>query len=486
MHHARSATETHINFTRHSPTQDNVQAHHTRSASDAPAVLRKKGTPRQAAESYVVNNDQYVEDGVPELLVANEEVSSPEAEISSGQQSPHTPLSEPPRHTLLSLPEGVDQHQEDDDDTRSRKELKDTSEEPESLNINIFTPPIGETPTPPLLGPTAFRPTSGSERNSLYNETARQSFDVPLAWIPGDQRTELENDTNAISENDEKTGNALRRLSASAFPEAVDDNRQSMITTATETTGPLPPGAWLGTPSIEAPDPIVEEPYDHDVTPGRGTPSLEPRQSTIISHSPHIVHPDLPINDKTHPSGPRRKSETGIVGVVSDTTPLTEADNVQIPPTESGQGNAPGKLESWVVVDPKPATSQPSSSTSRITAEAPFGQTEEKQVDGPAPESAPSATVLRFRDEAARPSTDDKSRPSSPNSRATTPSKSEDSPSRGGRSMLGRFLSRRGSRKGKGKSPNSDEGSDKEKGGKLKKSNSVLPTIKSGKRVSVD
>ncbi|KIJ45136.1 hypothetical protein M422DRAFT_67289 [Sphaerobolus stellatus SS14] len=473
-HHARSATESRVEIPAQSSPERTIQAAHARSASDTPTLLRKKGPPKPLTSSHHVKHGLNADESIPELLGADLAASSPE-EPSSGQQSPHTPLGDPPRHSLVSLPEAVD-HRDNQDDEDSKRE----SAAGFGGNVSSNVPDMA---TPPLLGPTAFR-RSGSDdyRNSILSDGTRRSFDVPLTWIPNDQGMSSSGSNNELQQGDKQGDDAAisKRLSPSAFPEAVDERRQSLLTTTTQTTGPLPPGAWLNTPTVEAANPIPEE----GLLDPNSAVSLEPRHSIIVSRSPIIVHPELPDDHKTHPSSPRRKSETGVVGLVSELariTPTEPLPNGTVVDKETQANKRPHETVqkriaegSWVVVGDSPDMSQPS--TAAIgNATSPASPVQEYGVEP----SGSQTTEIPV---------DGGSRPASPRSRRNTPSKSEETimSARKERSMFGRLLSRRGGSR-RGKTADVYEDSDKEKSAsKLKKSGNILPTIRSGRRVSVD
>jgi len=440
--HFRSATESQAMLRRsRTPSEDDTKVGHFRSASDVAGCMGSEQRLRRSPETITAS---------PVVQVA-----SPKSEIIVEGTSSQGPLNQPPRHSLISLPEEVDRNR-DEHDSQSQPYSKDDAETVLVTfnNVEVVTPPITqEVTTSTLLGPTAFRSHSGSEgRNSTFSDATRRSLDITVGWIPDGQQ--IAQDT--------------RRLSLSEFPQGVINPRQSFATARTETTlGPLPPGAWMNTPLVEREDPVSSQrpsPTPHKETP----PQLEPRQSTIVCHPPQLVNPDLP-DMPTY----RAKSETGEIGMMTS-LPDTSAGASSLNDRDLRERVQGG----WVLVNLNPSGSvssvpQPDSSTttelqaSKKTSPTSVGVLAEPSSSPLPPAQASEATRQR----------EDIPRVDSP--------KKASKPQRPEKSKMGRFLSRRMVSQ-KAKRIHENALSDREKDQRLKETGSVLPAIPSNKRLNID
>ncbi|KAF8581368.1 hypothetical protein K439DRAFT_1636238 [Ramaria rubella] len=486
---------------------------HARVASDSTAVLRKKSPPKLSVDESTSSKNLLSQSqpgsgrdatlGAPPTaahfprnpqpdrantvhVTALPAIPFPQEDNLPPQ--PQTPIGPPPSHPLDSLPEPVEEHHADIDDatedrnvhaTRDDQALRKASQYAEAHGFHIT--PGSEVSTPPLLAPAAFSP-STEFRDSAFSG---HSFDVPITWIPAPERGMEE---------------AFGR-----HPPGLPGG--SLVSISTNTTGPLPPGGWAPTPVAEVEDPIAaprkgtsqQGKSQRKVSPAGGTP----RQSTVVSHSPQIVHPELPGEDAHDLPSPRRKSETGVMGVV----PNAKDEIPPVPGVPSRNGDAENKedliagkelpKEGWVLVNVAPDTPPAFASSTAavaVTAASEAGETETTMH----PKSEATAPVLASQLIAAADAVVSSSSPAA-NSVTSSPSISgisSQAPSpvpQPEKSGLSRLFSRRlGSGGGVQKTRSADHESDsdnqkeKDKRSRFRKRTGVLSTIRSGKRISID
>lgn len=448
--HSRSATEPQAMLRRsRTPSEDDTKVGHFRSASDVAGHMPGRKSPVSPLPSEQRSRRS------PETLTASP-VQLAKSEMMAEGILSQAPLNQPPRHSLVSLPEEVERNR-DEHDSQSQPYSKDDAEDNTvPVTFNNVNPPITqEVTTSTLLGPTAFRSYSGSDgRNSAFSDATRRSLDITVGWIPDGQQ--IAHDT--------------RRLSLSEFPQGVTNPRESFATVRTETTlGPLLPGAWMNTPLVEREDPISSQRPSSTPTP----PQLEPRQSTIVCHPPQLVNPDLSDPVSCHIPTHRAKSETGEIGMMTS-LPDTSAGASSLNDRDLRERVQGG----WVLVNLNPSSlmssvPQPDSSTtmelraSKKTSPTSVGVLAEPSSSLLPPAQASETTRQR----------EDIPRVDSP--------KEASKPRRPEKSKMGRLLGRKMVSQ-KAKRIHENALSDREKDQRLKETGSVLPATPSNKRLNID
>ncbi|KAF8523151.1 hypothetical protein BU17DRAFT_64045 [Hysterangium stoloniferum] len=476
--HVRSATENTVSVPGRLNKSHNGKDGHQKSLSEDIAVLTKKTPPNARPMLPLSSEESTLSDHLP---------------VIAPTMRPETSIRRAPSHSLISLPEPVE-----------RTNIEE--EAPSGVGVGddqtLRGVPVGDLGsvaqlTPPLLAPTTFRPLYGSDSytNSTFSDVTGQSFDVPITWIPRREYGDITGDRH--------TDNVLRRAPPSAFPEEVQDNRTSVFTVATETTGPLLPGSWMSTPSLDTNDQNLENSTFENTMPHQDTPVYnEPRHNAVVSHSPQIMQPELAYRDGCS----NRKSEKGMMGTI-DPAHDAKAANKAVggvsgrEANSSVDGNKP-ESEGWVLVSFLSQLGSPEiPSTPQLLTTATATAAGDKDALSPPHVPLTAVKTITASDAIVReppiPNANSEKNPQSPtnvNGTGVSPGNSQ----RTGSSVLGRLLSRRGSHKAKkghgeeedgpdkSREGDKEKSADKERGGRFKMSGGALPAIRSGKRLCID